>query len=176
VKELEFSNDPKLEGRLTASLEMSGNFGDAASRRGHGDVGVFGKDMYDFPMVLGLLQVTNLGLPINSPLSQASTRYRVDGPKIDFERIDLKSNNMTLSGAGELDYAKKKVSLWFVTDNPAILALPVLGPLIHSAKSELFKIHITGTVQQPKISTSSFSTVTTTVDQVLNGDDASKQP
>jgi hypothetical protein len=78
---------------------------------------------------------------------------------------------MTMSGNGELDFGAKKVSLWLVTDNPTLISLPVVGPLIHGAKQELLKIHVSGTIQQPTVSAHSFDTITTTVDQVFNGDE-----
>ncbi len=171
VQQLEMTSEAKIKGRLTASLEMGGNWNSPDSRRGHGDVSVHGQDMYDVPIVQGLLQITNLDLPFTSPFSEATTRYNIDGQKISFEKIDLKSKDMTMSGSGELDFAAKKVSLWFVTDNPTLVSLPVVGPLIHGAKQELLKIHVTGTMEQPKVSASSFDTIKTTVDRVFNGEE-----
>jgi len=171
VRTLTAPTDKKIQGHLTASLQLSGAWGDPASRRGHGDVRVYGEDLYNLPIMAGLLQITNLALPLTSPFSEATTGYSVDGQRVNFDRIDLKSNEMTMSGSGEMDFDKRKVSLWLVTDNAALVALPVVGPLLHSAKEELLKIHVEGTIQQPKVSASSFDTITTTVDQVFKGDE-----
>jgi hypothetical protein len=171
VQEIEHTGDKKLQGRLTASIEMGGSWSDPSTRRGHGDVSAVGQEMYNIPVVLGLLQITNLALPVSSPFSEANARYSIDGQKVIFEKINLKSKDMTMSGNGELDFGAKKVSLWLVTDNPALVSLPVVGPLIHGAKQELLKIHVSGTIQQPTVSAHSFDTITTTVDQVFNGDD-----
>ncbi|MGA2582198.1 MAG: hypothetical protein ABSG31_02880 [Tepidisphaeraceae bacterium] len=162
--------DKQVKGNLTASLEMSGAWNDPDSRRGHGDVRVYGDELYSLPIFAGVLQVTDLSLPLNSPFTEATTGYSLDGQKVEFERIDLKSKSMTMSGNGELDFAKGKVNLWLVTDNPALVALPVVGTLWHGAKEELLKIHVVGTIQEPKVSASSLDTITTTVDQVLKGD------
>jgi hypothetical protein len=100
----------------------------------------------------GLLQITNLALPLTSPFSEATTGYSVDGQRVNFDRIDLKSSEMTMSGSGELDFDKRTVNLWLVTDNATLVALPVVGPLLHSAKEELLKIHVKGTIEEPKVS------------------------
>ena len=171
VQQLTMPTDKKIRGRATASLQLSGGWNDANSRRGHGDVRVYGQDMYNIPLVLGLLQITNLALPLTSPFSEATTRYNIDGQKVGFDRIDLKSRDMTMSGGGQLDFGTKKVNLWFVTDNPTLISLPVVGPLLHGAKQELFKIHVNGTIQQPKVIASTFDTITTTVDEVFRGDE-----
>ncbi|MDP9174815.1 MAG: hypothetical protein M3O30_13260 [Planctomycetota bacterium] len=171
VQRLALPEDRKIKGRVTASLELGGNWNDPASRRGHGDVRVFGEDMYEIPLVLGLLQITNLTLPLSSPFSEATTRYNIDGQRVGFERIDLKSKDMTMSGGGNLDFGAKRVNLWFVTDNPTLISLPIVGPLLHSAKQELLKIRVNGTIQEPKVTASTFDTVTTTVDEVFRGDE-----
>jgi hypothetical protein len=54
--------------------------------------------MYKIPLVLGLLQITNLALPITSPFNQAEASYGVDGQRITFE-IDLAASNQMLMTA-----------------------------------------------------------------------------
>jgi hypothetical protein len=169
VQQLTTPYDKELRGRLTASLQLGGTWNDPGSRRGHGDVSVVGQKMYDIPVMLGLMQITNLALPITSPFTEISTRYSLDGERVVFEQIDLKSKDMTMSGSGELNFAQRYVSLWMTTKNPALLALPVVGPLIGGADQELLRIHIKGTIEQPKVTASTFDTVTTTVDQVFKG-------
>jgi hypothetical protein len=171
VQQLTTPYKKDLKGRLTASLQLGGTWNDPSSRRGHGDVSVLGEHMYNIPVMLGLMQITNLALPLSSPFSQISTRYTLEGRKVIFERIELKSNDMTMSGSGEMDFALKRVSLWLVTSNPALVALPVLGPLLSGANQELLRIHVKGTLDQPTVSASAFDTVTTTVDQVFKGTD-----
>jgi hypothetical protein len=61
---------------------------------------VTGKEMYKIPLVLGLLQITNLSLPLTSPFTNAGTRYTVDGNAVTFESIELRGNDMLMSGSG----------------------------------------------------------------------------
>jgi hypothetical protein len=51
------------------------------------------------------------------------------------------------------------------------VALPIVGPLLGGANQELLRIHIKGTIDRPKVSASTFDTVTTTVDEVFKGND-----
>jgi len=171
VQEVTTPYQKNLKGRLTASLQLGGNWDDPDSRRGHGDVNVAGDEMYNIPVMLGLMQITNLGLPVSSPFTQISTRYSVDGQKVTFEKIDLKGKDLSMSGSGDLDFGLKQVSLWFTTNNTTLVALPIVGPLLGGANQELLRIHIKGTIQDPKVSASAFDTVRTTVDQVFRGND-----
>ncbi|MGA3068061.1 MAG: AsmA-like C-terminal domain-containing protein, partial [Tepidisphaeraceae bacterium] len=120
---------------------------------------------------LGLLQITNLALPLSSPFDEATTRYAIDGQQVIFDQITLKSKQMTMTGNGQLDFAAKRVSLWFVTDNPTLVSIPLFGALLHGAKQELLRIHVGGTIDQPTVEATSFHTIRTTVDQVLSDGD-----
>jgi hypothetical protein len=170
VRELAQETDPTIQGDLTASLSLEGAWGDPASRRGRGDVVVTGKEMYRIPLVLGLLQVTNLALPIAQPFHRGTVRYTLDGQRVNFDQIELRSDTMLMTGSGHLDFASKQVRMSFTTDNPSGLRVPIFNDLIKGARNELLKINVKGTITQPKVETSVMGTFTTTVDEVLRGD------
>jgi hypothetical protein len=170
VKLIAAETEQDISGRVTARLALEGNWSDASARRGRGDVRVEGKEMYKIPLVLGLLQITNLALPISSPFNQAEASYGVEGQRITFESISLRSNQMLMTGNGVLDFGTKTVRMTFTTGSPAWTKLPIVGELLNTAKNELLQIHVTGKLQEPKVSASSINTFTTTVDKVLRGD------
>jgi hypothetical protein len=169
VKEMSGDKTADIRGNLSASLAVEGNYDDPASRRGRGDVEVTGADMYHIPLVLGLLQITNLALPITSPFSEATARYSIEGQRVTFEQIELRAREMVMQGTGHLDFDTKRVSMVFTTDNTTWPKLPIIGDLISSARHELLQIDVNGTLQSPKVSASAMNTFTTTVDQVLQG-------
>ena len=82
--------EQNIRGHVSASLALEGAYNDPASRRGRGDVSVVGEEMYRIPVILGLLQITNLSLPITSPFREATARYSIDGNRITFEQIELR--------------------------------------------------------------------------------------
>lgn len=170
VRELTGEASADLTGELSASLALEGDWTNAHSRRGRGDVAVNGREMYKIPLVLGLLQITNLSLPITSPFSQASARFMVDGPVVTFESLELRSRDMLMSGSGQLNFDNKRVRMSFTTDNPNWPKVPILGDIVQTAKHELLQIHVKGTLQEPKVSATAVQTLTTTVDEVLRGD------
>src|SRR5206468_1556283 len=147
LRELAKEKAETLSGRATASLSLEGSWGKSGGRRGRGDVVVSGKEMYRIPLMLGMMQVTNLSLPISTPFSSGTARYSVDGEKVMFERIELRSNNMLMSGDGSLDFETRKVNMQFVTDNPGAFKIPFLNDLWRGAQQELLRIHVKGTVQ-----------------------------
>lgn len=157
----------ELKGHLSASLALEGTVDAPNSRRGRGDVLVSGKEMYNLPLVLGLLQITNLALPVSQPVNEASARYSVDGPRINFDAIELRSPSLLMRGDGYLNYDTRQVAMTFTTDNPSALKVPFISELWRNAQQELFKIEVRGTVQDPKVTNAALNTVTTTVDEVF---------
>jgi hypothetical protein len=170
VKELAGDAEKDLKGELTANVSLEGAWGQNAMRRGRGDVNVSGRELYRMPLILGLVQVTNLSLPIGSPFKQGLIRYSIEGQRVNFERIELKSDSMMMSGSGHLDFGTKQVRMTFTTDNPNGFKIPFINDIWQGARQELFKISIKGSIQQPKFEANPFGTVTTTIDEVFKGD------
>ena len=171
VRQLSGDAAPDLTGEVSASLSLQGDWSDPRTRRGRGDVQVTGKEMYKIPLVLGLLQITNLSLPITSPFNDASARYTVTGGVVTFESLELRSHDMLMTGAGQLNFDTKKVAMTFTTDNPNWPKLPIIGDIMQTAKHELLQIHVNGTLQDSSgpttaPSTQPVNTVNTTVDDV----------
>lgn len=176
VAQLAQEAESDVKGQLTASLALEGAWGALSERRGRGDVVASGRGMYRVPLVLGLMQVTNLSVPLSGPFNEATARYSVEGQKIIFENMELRSDTMVMSGDGSLDFGNKQVRLSFVTDNPRGLKVPFLNDLLQGARQELMKIHVRGTIQEPKVSAGVMGTFTTTVDEVLKGDSPPARP
>ena len=56
----------------------------------------------------GLLQITNLALPITSPFNEGTARYSVDGNRVTFESIELRAKDMMMQANGHLDFGTKQ--------------------------------------------------------------------
>ncbi|HMB95148.1 MAG TPA: hypothetical protein VKK61_03835, partial [Tepidisphaeraceae bacterium] len=171
VRQFAVENTQNIQGQLSASFALEGTVDQPASRRGRGDVVVIGHDMYHIPLMLGLMQITNLALPISSPFTEASARYSIDGQRVTFEDIELRSKDMLMQGDGHLDFDTKQVQMRFVTDSAGGFKIPIIGDLLQQARHELLQIQVRGTLQEPKVSAQSMSTLVTTVDQVFKSED-----
>jgi hypothetical protein len=176
VAQLAQESDPSIKGQLTASLALEGAWGALSERRGRGDVVASGRGMMRVPLVLGLMQVTNLSVPISGPFNEATTRFAVEGQKTVFNSIELRSDTMVMSGEGTLDFDTRQVRLTFVTDNPRGLKVPFLDDLLQGARQQLLTIKVRGTIQEPKVSAGVMGTFLTTVDEVMKGDPPPARP
>lgn len=170
VPELTGELEKPIDGRLTASLSLEGRWDDSTTRRGRGDVLVEGKQMYRVPVLFGLMQIANLTLPLEAPLQQAGVRYTVEGNRITLDTIDLRGKTTAMQGSGWIDFGTKQVQMSLMMGNSAADAVPIFGDLIRGARQDLLQIRIKGSLEEPKVGASAFNTITTTVDEVLKGD------
>ena len=170
VGELTGDTEKKIDGTLTASLSMDGFWDDPNDRRGRGDITVEGKAMYKVPVIFGLMQIANLSLPIDAPIQQAGIKYSMDGQRVTFEQIDLRSSVTSMQGNGWLDFKDKSVRMTLSVASSAADNVPLFGELFKGARQDLLQIQVRGTLQAPKVGASMFNTFNTTVDEVLKGD------
>src|SRR5262249_22300521 len=133
VRELTGETDPNIRGDLTASLALEGTWGKIAQRRGRGDVVVVGKQLYRIPLILGVLQVTNLSLPLSGPFTNGTARYNVEGNRVNFEQMALRSDTMSVNGSGYLDFGSRQVRMTLTTDSSAGLKLPFVSEILKGA-------------------------------------------
>ncbi len=163
------------DGRLTAGLRLKGIVGDPASREGSGSVLVEGERLLKLPLVLGLLQVTNLALPIAQPFSEAEVQFDISGSVLHFRKLEARTGaagtgQMALSGTGTLDYDSGRILMTFDTSNRGWDAIPLIGGLVGLARNELVGVQISGTLQKPEVTGRSLPTVIGTFDRVMGSE------
>ncbi len=175
-----------LSGTMNASVAIAGAWpaqGDSAalakastqSRRGRGDISVSGEKMVRVPLVVGATQLVNLQLPFTTGFNDANASYVIDGPKLTFTDLTLKSREMQIRGGGWVDFDSREVSLNFTTDTQG-KPLPVIGDLLNAARRELLQIRVRGTLSEPEVKAGSLRTITATVDRILDdGNDSGKK-
>lgn len=133
-------------GRLTGRLHLDGARGSPTSRRGRGAVEIRDARMGSMPLTLGLLQLSQLMLPINDTLSRADAEFYVVGDTLTFERLDLTSDTLRLLGSGELDLPTMTLAARFSAGGP----LPLVSDLVRSLSDQLYAIELKGPIMSPK--------------------------
>lgn len=169
VPDLTGEMEKPIEGRLTASLAMEGDWANAKTRRGRGDVIVEGREMYRVPLLFGVMQIANLTLPIDSPIRQAGVKYTIEGPRLTLEQIDLRSRTAAMQGSGSIDFDTKQVQMTLGVSNEAADAVPIFGDLVRGVSKDLLQVKVRGTLQEPKVQAQAFNMFSTTVDEIVKG-------
>ncbi len=150
VRQLSGDAAPDLSGEISASLSLAGTWSDVRTRRrGRGDVSVQGKQMYKDPRWCWACSRSRTcrcrsAVSPRSMMDRPATRST--GRSGDVETLELRSHDMMMTGAGQLNFNTKQVAMTFTTDNPNWPKLPIIGDIVESRPSiNCFEIHVKGT-------------------------------
>jgi hypothetical protein len=161
-------------GRLDADFSLAGVVGAEASRRGRGSVRVAGGDVIRLPLVLPMMELSNLALPSGDAMDFAQASFVLDGQDLRFDRIALLSRAISLLGWGSVRLPEYTLDLRF--NSRGVAQLPLLSGIFEGLRNELITTTVTGTVDDPRIATESFSGTRRLIDTILGRREAVAMP
>lgn len=138
-------------GILDGQLSLGGTVGVAESRRGRGSVRVAGKNVrvLDMPLVVSLIEVSNLQPPSNDELDFAQAMFFVDGPDVTFEDLAIISQTVEIRGYGMMTWPEMELNLRF--DSRSARPVPVLSWVLEGIRDQLVTTRVTGKPAKPKV-------------------------
>lgn len=141
----------RLEGPVSAQLYLTGRGAGLAELTGRGDVDVASGKLYDLPVFLELLKAISLRAPDGVAFDEAHASFRLEGPRVNVERLDLLGNAVSLGGRGTLNLDGSAVALDFYAVWARIAQVLPTGwrDLPPWVSGQLLKIKMRGTLSQP---------------------------
>lgn len=141
-----------VAGRGFIAMRMGGDYADLHSYKGDGTVQLRDAKLYKLPKVLTLLKTVNVGRTDRTAFDSSNVNFSISGSDIDFERIELVGDAISLIGNGRMNL-EQDISLNFysiVGRNK--IRIPVLNELYHAGSQRILWISVDGTVDNPKMS------------------------
>jgi len=145
--EAEGHGGDESRGWIDASLSLSGETGRPESRLGGGAVRVSGGDVIRLPLVLPLLEMSNLALPAQSSLDYADASFRIAGERVELKHAAILSDAIGLVGYGTVDLAERGLDLKFNT--LAATRIPLWSNLWETVRNEIVGTAVRGTIDEP---------------------------
>lgn len=143
----------QVRGMVEGRLHLTGEFGDALSRRGAGSVRITEAHMYRLPVLLAILNVFNLAVPDDNAFHEVEADFLVEGNRIRFDDIILHGKALALIGNGSLYLPGRQLDLYLATVSPHRWAkVPMLTEFLEAASREIIELHVTGTLSSPQVS------------------------
>jgi len=143
-----------VSGVLTGNLQLTARGGPQPLQQASGVLRIRDGKLYRMPVMLGLLHVVYLTLPGDSPFTGGTVTYDLKNDTLVFREIHLHGRTASIVGSGTVDRKTEKLDLKFVSG--AAKSLPRLGSLselLEGIAREVAEIHITGTLDRPRIRT-----------------------
>lgn len=151
------SNGEPTRATLELGIDLAGPIGeDASGTRGRGSVVVRGGPVVNLPLVLPLIEASNLLAPVGNELDAARASFFIDGPLLSFSQIELSSGSVSLVGSGTMDWRLTGLDLRF-RSRATGFRVPVISGALESFRDELITTRVTGTLAEPRFSTESLA-------------------
>jgi hypothetical protein len=142
-----------MQGAATAQLYLEGEGRNIDGLKGVGLVEVPDGKLYRLPLLLDLIKAfTGLRVPDRTAFEQASAAFKIDGPQLEIQHVDLIGTALSLRGAGTLNIDGTDLNLDFYAAPARMMRFlpPALNELPRVISDQLFKIKVRGQVSEPR--------------------------
>ncbi len=134
-------------GWLDATFSLSGEAGRPESRLGGGAVRVSGGDVIRLPLVLPLMEMSNMALPASDSLDYADASFHIEGERVHLSQAAILSDAIGLVGYGTIDLASRALDLKFNT--LAATRIPLWSDMWETVRNEIVGTAVRGTIDDP---------------------------
>ena len=143
----------QVAGRGFIAMRMGGNYADTHSYRGDGTVQLRNAKIVELPAISALLKTLNVGRTDRTALFDSSNvNFLINGTDIDFERIELLGDAISLIGNGRMNLNQELDLNFYSIVGRNRIRIPVLNELYHVGSQRILWISVDGTVSNPQMS------------------------
>jgi hypothetical protein len=137
-----------LSGATRAELYLSGTGSGTDELEGGGTIHIPRGKLYNLPLVLDVLKLPNLHAPDGTAFEEAHVEFRINGPKVAIEQIDLIGSAISLGGQGtvNLDGSNADFEMYALWGHIVQVLPPGLRDLPPWLSKNLLKIRARGTL------------------------------
>jgi hypothetical protein len=161
-------------GKLDAELSLAGVVGDGESRRGRGSLRISGGDVVRLPLLLQMIELSNLQLPVGESLDFAQSTYYLAGRQVVFDHVAILSRSLSILGYGRMTLPDFDLDLRF--NSRATSQIPILSGLFEGLRNELITTTVRGTIDNPEFGAEQFSGFRRAFDTILGRRDVAVMP
>lgn len=140
-----------LEGRGFLNMRMGGDYADFHSYKGDGTVKVRDAKIYELPAMLTLLKMLHVGRTDRTAFDSSNVNFLINGNDIDFERIELNGDAISLIGNGRMNLDQDIDLNFYSIVGRNRVRIPVLNELVHVGSQQILWISVDGTIDNPRM-------------------------
>ncbi|MBX3388652.1 MAG: hypothetical protein KF691_04275 [Phycisphaeraceae bacterium] len=153
--------------RLDVGVSLTGTLGKPETRRGRGTASAGQGTLVSLPLVIRLVEASNLMLPLGEPLDLLQASFFVQGRTVSFEELSIFSASVEFLGFGTLTWPGMELDMIFT--HKATHRIPIVGHVLEGLRNELVTTTVGGTLSNPSFGVSSMRGVRSVLGQIFGG-------
>lgn len=150
-----------INGRL--QLENTGTSTDAMT--GRGELHLVDANIYRLPQMVALLKVLQNRSPDTTAFNQCDSEFTISGKHLNFQKLNLLGDAVSLYGAGSSTLAGDELNLMFRTEMGR-RQIPILSSLVGQAQAQILQLRVDGTAKSPVFHPETLPTVKKTLESI----------
>jgi hypothetical protein len=162
-----------IDGEFSVAGLIGQPVGQVPVRRGRGVVHVSGGRILSLPLVLPLLEVTNLQLPSAEHLDFAQGSFFIDNDLVTIEDVSIFSRSIAIFGYGTMTYPGLVLDLR--VNSRSNRPIPLVSEVIQGIRDELVSTRVTGKLGVQKISLEPFQGTRRLLNRAFGGEQTAQQ-
>ena len=136
-------------GQAYAGIRLHGDASGSHTARGDGYVTLQNARIYEVPVMLALLNVLRIKEPDRTAFDQGQMEFTVNGENIDFQKIELNGDALSLIGQGTVNLDSEIDMDFYTTMGRNRWFIPVLTKLYHAGSKQVWWVEVDGTLGKP---------------------------
>jgi hypothetical protein len=161
-----FHSQQAFTGKLGASLSIYGEGRSQHSLKGNGEVKVNDANIYELPVLVGLLKLLRNGTPDTTAFNRCEMKFQIDGRHVNLSQLDFIGDAVSLYGTGTTNF-DQQLNLAFhgvLGQNNA--KLPMVKNFIDRTGEQFMQMYVGGTISNPQIHTQPLPGINNLIQQI----------
>lgn len=161
-----FRSQEPFTGKLAANIHLDGRGKSLDNLVGQGDVKITDANIYEIPLLVGLLKVLRNSTPDTTAFNQSNMRFRIQGRHIYLDQLDFLGDAVSLFGKGytNFDHQLNLVFRGAVGRNE--INIPLVKNILGQASQQIMQMYVGGTLADPQVQTHAFPGIKNLIQQI----------
>jgi len=155
-----------FSGNLAAGFRIRGNGRSLHSLTGDGEIKITEANIYELPLLMGILKVLRSGNADNTAFNQCDMRFQLQGRHIMFDQLDFLGDAVSLYGKGTSNFDQQINLVFHAVMGRNDFRLPFMKSLVDHAGQQIMQMYVDGTLSEPKIHTQAFPGINQIIQQI----------
>ena len=161
-----FSTEQNLSGKVGATLTLNGYGRSLHTLTGDGQVQVTEANIYELPLLVGLLKVLRNTTPDSTAFNQIDTKYRIEGRHIYLDQLDFLGDAVSLLGKGETNFDQQLNLVFHGVVGRNEIRLPFVKNFFSQVGQQTLQMYVDGTLSDPQVHTQALPGINHLIHQI----------
>ena len=161
-----FHSQQPFPGKVAANINLRGRGRSLDNLVGDGDVKITDANIYELPVLVGLLKVLRNSTPDSTAFNQSDVKFRIQGRHIDLDQLDFLGDAVSLFGKGYTNFDQQLKLVFHGVVGRNDFRIPFVKNVFANASQQIMQMYVDGTVSDPQIHTQAFPGISNLVQQI----------